>query len=79
MEDYAKSIKNSKDYKLTNGNYFILSDINSLFLRKHNIDCSVKEFKEKVKKSSPEKVILTGNGAYGFKHTKLYNILNFVR
>lgn len=79
MEDYAKSIKNSKDYKITNTNYFILSDINSIFLKKYNIACSVKEFKEKVKKSVPERVILTGNGAYGYKHTKLYNIRNFVR
>ncbi len=58
-------------------NFFILSDVNAKFMKKHNLAGSVKDFKDKVRKSEPFTRVLTGSAGYNFRSTPLYRITDF--
>lgn len=56
---------------------FVLSSVNSADLVKYGIKGSVKDFKERVKKSKKYKVIETGGNGYR-RHTFVYNFNDFI-
>ena len=58
-------------------NFFILSDINSNFMKKHNLGGTVKEFKNKVRKSQPFTRVRTGSANYNYRSTPLYRVSDF--
>ena len=75
---YSSSRKASDSYPLGDyHNYFILSDVNSNFLKKHNLNCSVKEFKDKVRKSNKFQYVRTGSSHYNYRTTRVYKITDF--
>lgn len=72
--EYISSTKAS-DY-FASRNLFILSDINSAFIKKHNIKVTAGQFKKLVRLSEPLKYVLTG--AYGYtRKTAVYSLLSF--
>lgn len=56
---------------------FILSDVNTEFLRKHNINISVAKFKDIVRKKKPFSYVWTGN-IFNQRRTPVYNINDFI-
>ena len=71
--DSSNSYFSDEHYKYGD---FVLSDIRKKHLCHFNINMSVKDFKELVKKSNKYKVILTG-GNLNFRKTKVYNYYDF--
>lgn len=57
-------------------NHFILSDVNSSFLKRNNITMPIDKFKNIVRKSRPALIVTTG-GAGFTRHTKVYDINSF--
>lgn len=73
-------IYKTTDYYCTRNDYldiFKLSDIDSKFMKKHHISGTVKEFKNKVRKSKPFARVKTGNYRYSYRMTPIYDIKNF--
>jgi hypothetical protein len=67
------------DHRFT-ANHFCISHINAEFLKAHNINLTVKEFKALVKKSRWEFLAPTGSPKRErWTMTKVYNIQNFAR
>ena len=58
-------------------NFFILSDVNSAFMKKHHLTGSVKDFKAKVKLSMPYTRVKTGSAHYNFRSTPVYRVNDF--
>lgn len=57
--------------------YFILSNIDAGFLKKHNIKSTVSDFKKRVRKSKPFAKCSTGSVYYNFRFTPIYRISDF--
>ena len=57
---------------------FVISSVNAGMLKKYGIDSTVKDFKERVKKSCNYKVIITGGAGYSC-HTRVYNFNDFIK
>ncbi len=57
---------------------FVISSVNAGILKKYGIDGTVKDFKDRVKKSRNYKVIVTGGAGYSC-HTRVYNSKDFVK
>ena len=68
--DHYYFLKNSSDY-------FILSDINSRFMKRNSFSGTIKDFKEKVRKSKPYTKVVTGGTRYPMRRTPLYRISDF--
>lgn len=64
------------DPRVTEDN-FILSDINADFLRLHNIQQTVEQFKEQVRNCQHYFVVETGNSAKMIQHTRVFDIKDF--
>ena len=80
MSVFRNGIYKASDYYYARNDYldiFKLSDINSKFMRKHHISGTVKDFKDKVRKSKPFARVKTGNYRYNYRSTPLYNIKDF--
>lgn len=81
MSVLYKASSRSHDFflaKLPRGDtYFILSDINAEFLKKHNIESTVSDFKLRVRKSKPFTRCSTGSVYYNFRSTPIYRISDF--
>ena len=80
MGVFRNGIYKSTDYYCTRNDYldiFKLSDIDSKFMKKHHISGTVKEFKNKVRKSKPFARVKTGNYRYSYRMTPIYDIKNF--
>lgn len=75
--DSSRSHVNFLDQLPRGDTYFILSDINAGFLKKHNIKSTVSSFKERVKKSKPFSRCSTGSTYYNFRSTPIYRISDF--
>lgn len=58
-------------------NFFILSDVNAKFMKRHKISGSVKDFKDKVRKSKPFTRVNTGSASYNYRSTPLYRVTDF--
>ena len=58
-------------------NFFILSDVNSRFMKRHNLSGSVKDFKDKVRKSKPYTKVKTGSANYNYRFTPIYRVTDF--
>lgn len=58
-------------------NFFILSDVNSRFMKKHNLSGSVKDFKDKVRKTKPFTKVKTGSASYNYRFTPIYRVTDF--
>lgn len=58
-------------------NFFILSDVNAKFMKKHNLAGSVKSFKDKVRESKPFTCVKTGCSSYNYRSTPLYRVTDF--
>lgn len=58
-------------------NFFILSDINAKFMKKHNLNGTVKYFKDTVRKSKPYTRVSTGSASYTFRSTPIYRVTDF--
>ena len=57
--------------------FFILSDVNSRFMKRHNLNGSVKDFKDKVRKSKPYTKVKTGSASYNYRFTPIYRVTDF--
>lgn len=80
MGVFRNGIYKSTDYYWMRSDYkdiFKLSDIDSKFMKRHHISGTVKEFKDKVRKSKPFAKVKTGNYRYNYRSTPLYNIKDF--
>ncbi len=62
---------------LDRDDYFILSDINSRFIKRNSFSGTIKDFKEKVRKSKPYTKVVTGGTRYPMRKTPLYRISDF--
>jgi len=58
-------------------NFFILSEVNSTFMKKHNLTGSVKDFKNKVRHSKPYTRVRTGSASYNYRSTPIYRVTDF--
>ena len=58
-------------------NFFILSEVNSHFMKKHNLNGTVKDFKDKVRKSKPFTRVKTGSASYNYRSTPIYRVTDF--
>lgn len=58
-------------------NFFILSDVNAEFMKRHKLSGSVKDFKDKVRKSTPFTRVSTGGAGYNYRSTPLYRVTDF--
>ena len=70
------------DYYWSHGdrdNFFILSDINSQFIKKYNLNCTVKDFKDRVRKSKPYTKVKTGSASYNYRYTPVYRVSDFLK
>ena len=73
MSYYSRAYDDNMQIK---SNHFILSNVTSTFLRRHNITISVDKFKNIVRHSRPSLIVTTG-GAGHSRHTKVYDINDF--
>lgn len=73
MTYFARAYDDNLNIK---SNHFILSNINSTFLRRNKITMKVADFKTLVRKSKPAYIVTTG-GAGHLRHTRVYDINQF--
>lgn len=62
------------DYRFNASKHFIKSDINAAFLKRNNINLTVKQFKEAMKGASHQFKALYGNAHVRMGRCKVYNI-----
>lgn len=74
MSEWGCSANNDVRFK---SNHFIMSNINSAFLKLHNIDMPVTKFKELVRNSNCEFTVLAGSFRINVKKVKVYDINKF--
>jgi len=71
----SKSVR-ARDSYVQKDKFFILSDINARFMKKHNIPGTIEEFKDIVRESRPYKQVFAGCGPF-MKKTKVYYIEDY--
>lgn len=78
MSYVVKTSRQASDYYWRNhDDYFILSDVDSKFLKYNNFEGTVADFKSRVRKSKPYTRVKTGSARYCFRSTPVYRIQDF--
>lgn len=77
MGIFGSNYKASDYYWRNSDEYFILSDINSKFLKRNNFTGTVSDFKNRVRKSKPYTRVRTGSANFNYRYTPVYRIQDF--